>query len=468
MSTQNLKTIFTPDLINHYKDHQNEITPDLLEKLRSLGNQGKQCALDILDIPKNIEGYYVDAFGNPVSCNGDRQLKRPFTKFNLEPIHLQEITRCSQDLEYFKDNYVKIKTKSGINFPDIREYQNEFLRILNGPDENIVGLLSRQCVDRSTVVSIRVDGREYETNIEDVFKMSTPVLGPDEKYLETRVAHSMGIPQISVLTPIGYLPIKYVHQTVPLPEVVVTVAGDEIRCAEKHVFFDGYGHEIYAKDTLGKYIDTKSGPKEVLSVEYTGVEKPMYDITLPYFHRYYTNSFLSHNSGKSVTISIYLTWLFTFKENMNIGICANKGALAREFLNNVKNIYVAMPIWMQQGITIWNKGSIYNENNMRILTDVPSSNAFRGFTCNVLVIDECAFIKPSAYEDFADSFFPSQSAMAWKKNIVVSTANGLNHFYNIVHGAQVKKMMESVDPKTMIELEDGKTITLKEYYKQIN
>ena len=48
----------------------------------------------------------------------------------------------------------------------------------------------------------------------------------------------------------------------------------------------------------------------------------------------------------------------------------------------------------------------------------------------------CAFIKPTIWEEFADSIFPSQSGLAWKKNIILSTANGMNHFYNMVKGAR--------------------------------
>lgn len=48
----------------------------------------------------------------------------------------------------------------------------------------------------------------------------------------------------------------------------------------------------------------------------------------------------------------------------------------------------------------------------------------------------CAFIRPTVWEEFADSIFPSQSALAWKKNIIISTANGMNHFYEMVKGAR--------------------------------
>ena len=47
-----------------------------------------------------------------------------------------------------------------------------------------------------------------------------------------------------------------------------------------------------------------------------------------------------------------------------------------------------LPMWLRVGVTVWNKGSISSESNTRILTDVPNQNSFRGFSINILVIDE--------------------------------------------------------------------------------
>lgn len=48
----------------------------------------------------------------------------------------------------------------------------------------------------------------------------------------------------------------------------------------------------------------------------------------------------------------------------------------------------------------------------------------------------CAFIRQSVWEEFSDSIFPSQSGLSWKKNIILSTANGMNHFYQMVKSAR--------------------------------
>ncbi len=310
-----LKEIFNPDIIEFLKNNKDQITGELLEELRSFGNEGKHLALEILDFPKDSEQYYLDSFGNRISFDGNRALKKKFTKLDLSPIHIEELQKCADDIHYFKDNYIKIVTPKGVNFPDIRDYQNEFIdTILPDEHENIAGKMSRQ-------------------------------------------------------------------------------------------------------------------------------------------------------SGKSVSTGIYLTWMYNFTAELNIGIVGNKGSQAREFLNTTKNMIISLPIWMQQGTEVWNKGSIENESKMRIMTDVPSSDAFRGFVISILVCDEAGFVRSNRWEEFIDSIMPSQSGLAWKKNIIISTMNGMNHWYQITKSAENKKNIIA-EPDDVIELKNGNKCYLKDFYNK--
>lgn len=241
-----------------------------------------------------------------------------------------------------------------------------------------------------------------------------------------------------ILTPSGYKSILEVHKTIPYRKFkIIFDNGMQLDCAYNHVIIKEDFTEVYAKDSLHSIIISENGNTKVIDVIDLCIEENMYDISIDSKDElYFSNGILSHNSGKSVTTSIYLAHCMLFMNEINIGIVGNKGGQAREFLANTKNILIELPIWLQMGITSWNKGSIETENKMRILTDVPSSDAFRGFTIALLVCDEAAFVSPNNWDAFADSIFPSQSALAWKKNIILSTANGLNHFYDIVEGAR--------------------------------
>lgn len=165
-----IKDIFTENVITALRENKHEITYELLESLRAHGNEGKKIACEILDMSKDHEQYYLDAFGNRMSFNGNRRLKKAFTKLALSPIHQQEIEKCKNDIHYFKDNYVRIKTKTGVNFPELRSYQNEFIDVMIEEGlEAIVSLQGRQCCSARTTVKIINKSEEKELTFEELF-----------------------------------------------------------------------------------------------------------------------------------------------------------------------------------------------------------------------------------------------------------------------------------------------------------
>ena len=306
--------ILSAEQIKVLKENKELITSEILSELRKT-KEGKSVALEILDIERDNEDYYLDAFGGRISFNGNRQIKPFHTKINLSDIHIQEIKKCSEDIDYFKNNYVQFRTKSGIGFPDHREYQEKFIHSLNNANEQYLVVFPRQ-------------------------------------------------------------------------------------------------------------------------------------------------------AGKSATTAVWLTWLFLFKEQINIGICANRGSTATDFLANVKNIYTCLPIWLQQGIKVWNVKRIEGENGTRILTDATSGDSFRGSTMNVVVVDETAYVAGTKWESFVDSVLPSQSSLAWKKTIFISTPNGLNHFYSMVKDSKKRKVIENVQESEIEEIKKKETVldTVKNKY----
>lgn len=161
--------ILTKEEIDFFKQNQDQITQELLDSLRSKGNEGKRIALEILDMPKNERMYYLDAFGGQISYDGNRELKKPGVVMNLNQIHLDEIERCASDFAYFRDNYIRIKTPTGVNFPELRDYQNRFIDVLLQDDvEQVVGLMGRQCVDGETMLDLE----DRNLSIKELFEES--------------------------------------------------------------------------------------------------------------------------------------------------------------------------------------------------------------------------------------------------------------------------------------------------------
>ena len=257
-----------------------------------------------------------------------------------------------------------------------------------------------------------------------------------------------------ILTPDGYKEILEVHKTIPYRKYKIILRnGLFLEGAFNHVIITENGDEIYIKDSLNSMIKTELGLSEVIDVIDLEIEENMYDISINSEDElFYSNGILSHNSGKSVTVGIYLCWLALFEQDVNIGIAAQQAEMSKEFLNKVKEMFITLPIWLTPGVNVWNKKSIAFENGVRLLSDVAGSNAFRGFTISYSVTDEAAYISgndngTTKFNAYLDSMLPSQSALAKKKNIFISTANGRNEFCHLYEGAKLNGTDENNKPK---------------------
>jgi len=186
-----------------------------------------------------------------------------------------------------------------------------------------------------------------------------------------------------ILTHKGYVEILEVHKTIKLSKFQIKLEnGIEFSGAENHVIIGSNFEEIFIKDSLNKVVKTVNGNSKVIYVKNTNIKEHMYDISIDSEDElYYSNGILSHNSGKSVTVGIYLTHLALFEKDVNIGIAAQKHSMSKEFLTKVKDIFIELPIWLTPGVKVWNMTSISLENGVRVLADTASSDSFRGHTC---------------------------------------------------------------------------------------
>ena len=145
---------------------------------------------------------------------------------------------------------------------------------------------------------------------------------------------------------------------------------------------------------------------------------------------------MPRQSGKSVTVTAYLIHQAIFRDNINIAILANKRETSFELMAKLQTSYENLPKWLQQGVLAWNKGSIELENGSRITASSTSSSAVRGFSYNIVMLDEFAFVPTNIADDFFSSVYPTISSGKSTKVIMVSTPNGMNHFYKLWNDAE--------------------------------
>jgi|TARA_R110002096_G_scaffold125900_1_gene272133 hypothetical protein len=140
---------------------------------------------------------------------------------------------------------------------------------------------------------------------------------------------------------------------------------------------------------------------------------------------------MPRQTGKSTTIVSFLLHYILFNQDVNCAILANKLSTARELLSRLQLAYEHLPKWLQQGVTVWNKGNIELESGSKILAAATSSSAVRGSSFNVIFLDEFAHVPNNIADQFFTSVYPTISSGETTKVFIVSTPLGLNMFYKM-------------------------------------
>lgn len=139
----------------------------------------------------------------------------------------------------------------------------------------------------------------------------------------------------------------------------------------------------------------------------------------------------SRQVGKSTIVRGFILWYAMYKKQKLVAMLANKLNLAKEQLQLLRDSYVALPYWLQPGVKLWNKMSIQFSNGTRIMVAATSPDGIRGFSPNLLYLDEFAFLRPGLASDFIASVMPSISSGNTTRIIITSTPAGMNHFYHM-------------------------------------
>ena len=203
----------------------------------------------------------------------------------------------------------------------------------------------------------------------------------------------------------------------------------------------------FTKKQIDEWIKCKNDPIyfamnyiKIISLDEGLVPFKMYDFQKEILRDFHENRFniakLPRQTGKSTTVVAYLLYYAIFYDSVNIGILANKASTARELLGRLQLAYENLPKWMQHGILVWNKGNVELENGSKILAASTSASAVRGMSFNILFLDEFAFVPNHVAEQFFASVYPTITSGKSTKVIIISTPNGMNHFYKMWEDAR--------------------------------
>jgi hypothetical protein len=185
---------------------------------------------------------------------------------------------------------------------------------------------------------------------------------------------------------------------------------------------------------------------KVIQLDRGLVDFKLYDYQKKMFNQFNDNRFnvvlACRQSGKSISACAYLLWYALFNPEKTIAILANKGATAREMLGRITLMLENVPFFLQPGCKTLNKGSMEFSNNSRIVASSTSTSSIRGYSVNLLYLDEFAFVEKAA--EFYTSTYPVVSSGSDTKVIITSTANGLGNMFHRLWEGAVQKVNEFV------------------------
>lgn len=163
------------------------------------------------------------------------------------------------------------------------------------------------------------------------------------------------------------------------------------------------------------YINTKDNGMQLFKTW------PFQDEAIKRFLKYRFNiNRWSRQVGKSTIVRGFILWHAMYHGDQLVAMLANKLSLAKEQLQLLRDSYVALPYWLQPGVKLWNKMSIQFSNNTRIIVAASSPDGIRGFSPNLLYLDEFAFLRTNMADEFMASVFPAISS--GKKTRVIITS----------------------------------------------
>ena len=146
----------------------------------------------------------------------------------------------------------------------------------------------------------------------------------------------------------------------------------------------------------------------------------------------------SRQAGKTTMFTIYCLWIACFQDDQNVLIVANKEQTAINIFRRVRLAYENLPNHLKPGVVEYGKTSMSLGNGSNIGISTTSSDAGRGSSVNVLVLDELGFIDNHLVDPFWKSVFPIISSSKKSKILIASTPNGTDNLFHQLYTGALK------------------------------
>lgn len=134
----------------------------------------------------------------------------------------------------------------------------------------------------------------------------------------------------------------------------------------------------------------------------------------------------SRQLGISTVVAAYALWLASFHTAKKIVVIANKGEVATNFINNVKDILNNLPDFITPKAKIKNRQSLEFTNGSKIKATATTKSAGRSEAVSLLVLDEAAEIMHA--EEIWTAASPTLATGG--SAIVIATPKGVGNWFH--------------------------------------
>jgi len=142
-------------------------------------------------------------------------------------------------------------------------------------------------------------------------------------------------------------------------------------------------------------------------------------------------------AGLSTLAAVYSLWKILFFTDVRVLMISITDRDSKNLMSMIRRAWEYLPDWMQCETIAFNEHNIKLDTGSEIRCGTPKMG--RGYSANIIVIDEAAFIPKM--EEVWKGIFPALSAAGDKgKAFIISTVNGLGNWYaDIYHDAKDEK-----------------------------
>ncbi|MGD1448251.1 hypothetical protein [Vibrio harveyi] len=138
----------------------------------------------------------------------------------------------------------------------------------------------------------------------------------------------------------------------------------------------------------------------------------------------------SRQTGKSITVAVFIVWLITFHANRHCGIINKVKDDSGKNLRDVVKILEGLPDFLSCGVISLSTSGIELENGSLVNTHASKVDTVNGYTYSLTWLDEFALQKEGG-ELLESGVIPLTSANATSRVIITSTPRGKNHFHKV-------------------------------------